>query len=89
MRSGLAALLLIVFGCVSNGRFPQLARPEQDRFQRCRPSVEATTCVGAHDQSLFACVNWAQREYAERQTSEQRKDWLAAQGCPKSLIDDG
>jgi len=79
---GLAAL-----GCVNveaERRFSELSWVEHQRYERCRPFVEAARCGRDADPD---CPSQLRGRYAAPEKDDRaRKVWLLEQGCPDSVL---
>ena len=85
-RAMLAVLALGGLGCVDAGRFPQLAREDQNLFHRCWPSMENAICGRDKDgMYITMCIRGAEKQYADKPGSKRGK-WLVARGCPKDMV---
>jgi hypothetical protein len=83
--SWIATLALLV-GCVSaGGGFDQLPADEQAMFRRCTPRVSELLCGRAADGAR--CMEKQEATFAARRSSKLRRNWLALNECPASVLD--
>jgi hypothetical protein len=82
-----AALGVLVGGCFSAGRFPELSQQEQARFHRCFRPMQPVLC--GYDRDLVYvtnCTRYNEAKYSEQRTPNLRKQWLVENGCPPSMV---
>ena len=77
---------MVVGGCMSAGRFPQLAEADRQLFHRCWPSMKRAACGDDNDTIYVTnCIRDEERKYADR-PGKKRGRWLIAHGCPKDMV---
>jgi hypothetical protein len=86
----LALSLLVLWSCMSTGRWEQLPSAEQDSFQRCREAMRVNLCGQSNDSFYLAnCYRSSMSQYADSPDERGRREWLLAHGCPPSMVTPG
>jgi hypothetical protein len=77
----------IVSGCVNveaERRFSELSWADRQRYDRCRPFIEAARCEKDPD---LDCLGRLRDRYAATEKDDRaRKVWLLEQGCPDTVL---
>ena len=75
-------------GCAEVPTFDRLAAADRELYVRCRPPLGDTLCGGAGDDAAKgACLDARADVFAAKPTLKARRRWLAASGCPESVMD--
>lgn len=79
-------VVLVLAGCA--GRFTELSDAEQNVFHRCTEAIYPAICGYSRDVIYSSiCARRAADDYAEREDTHSRREWLVAHGCPPPMVE--